>query len=129
MGRVKYYASPAARQAAYRERLHAEMVPVNRQSLARWEERITSLLDAIAEAAHAGDPLARRVARSHRDATLDALIAWFTQRAQAASRPWPMTTLPRAPRLGSGHRPTHPSAHDAPSRARPHRAARLGRKD
>ena len=43
MGRAKYYASPAARQAAYRERLHAEMVLVNRRSLAQWEERITRL--------------------------------------------------------------------------------------
>ena len=75
MGRRKCYASPAARQTAYRERLHAEMVLVNRHSLAQWEERITSLLDAIAHAADAGDTMARQVAHPQQDKTLDTLIA------------------------------------------------------
>jgi hypothetical protein len=85
MGRPKSYASPAARQAAYRERLNAEMVLVNRQALAHWEERVTRLLDAIAKAARAGDPLACQVRQADRGDTLDALITWFTQRAQAAA--------------------------------------------
>ena len=97
MGRPKCYASPAARQAAYRERLHAEMVLVNRHSLAQWEERVTRLLDAIAAAAHAGDPLARQVARPHHDETLDALITWFTQHAQASEMP---VTTPARSALG-----------------------------
>lgn len=84
MGRPKCYASPAARQAAYRERLHVEMVLVNRHALAQWEERITHLLDAIAAAAHAGDPLANQLMRPHHDETLDALITWFIQRAQTS---------------------------------------------
>lgn len=60
MGRPKCYASPAARQAAYRERLHAEMVLGNRRALAQWEERVSRLLEAIAAAAHGGDALASR---------------------------------------------------------------------
>ncbi len=97
MGRPKCYASPAARQAAYRERLHAEMVLVNRDSLAQWEERVLRLLDAIAEAAHAGNPLARQVTRPQQDETLDALIAWFTPHAQAHAMP---ATAPARSALG-----------------------------
>jgi len=47
MGRPKCYTSPAARQAAYRQRLTAEMVLVNRHSLTQLEDRVTRLLDAI----------------------------------------------------------------------------------
>jgi len=99
MGRPKCYASPAARQAAYRDRLHAEMVLVNRHSLAQWEERITRLQDAIAHAADEGDTLASQVARPHRDETLDALIAWFTQCAQAGDATAPARSAlgPRTP--------------------------------
>ena len=100
MGRVKYYASPAARQAAYRERLHAEMVLVNRRSLAQWEERITRLLDAIAHAADAGDTVARQVVHPQQDETLDALIAWFAQRAQASERTATEATAPARSALG-----------------------------
>jgi len=105
MGRPKCYASPAARQTAYRERLHAEMVLVNRQSLAQWEERITRLLDAIAHAADAGDIVARQVAHPQQDETLDALIAWFTQRAQTSGRP---VTDATAPALGLSTPPDPP---------------------
>ena len=103
MGRPKCYTSPAARQAAYRQRLDAEMVLVNRQYLAQWEERIPRLCDAIAHAALAGDPLAGQVYSGQRETTIDNLIALFIQRRQEAhtqadhgSRP----SLPRAPRLG-----------------------------
>ena len=100
MGRAKYYASPAARQAAYRERLHAEMVLVNRRSLAQWEERITRLLDAIAHAADAGDTVAGQVAHPHQDETLDALITWFTQRAQTSKMPADDATAPARSAFG-----------------------------
>ncbi len=108
MGRPKSYASPAARQAAYRERLNAEMVLVNRQALAQWEERVTRLLDAITAATRAGDPLARQIIHTERGETLDALIAWFTQRAQASE---PSSTKDAAPaRSALGLRtPTDPS--------------------
>ena len=108
MGREKYYASPAARQAAYRERLHAEMVLVNRRSLAQLEERITRLQDAIAEAAQAGDPLANQVTRPHQDETLDALITWFTQRAQANEPPATEATAPARSALGLSTPPDPP---------------------
>jgi hypothetical protein len=84
MGRPKCYASPAARQAAYRQRLDAEMVRVNRQAWAQWEARITRLEDAIAQAARAGDPLARQMNSAHPEMMVDQLIAWFTRRGQDA---------------------------------------------
>lgn len=81
MGRPKCYASPAVRQAAYRQRLQAEMVLVNRHSLTEWEARIERLVAAITQAATVGDPLACQVhSPGHGDATLDKLIAWFTTR-------------------------------------------------
>jgi hypothetical protein len=76
------------------------MVQVNRHSLAQWEERITRLRDAIAHAAAAGDPLARQVAHPQQDATLDALITWFTQRAQASAPPTADATAPARSALG-----------------------------
>ena len=94
MGRPKCYTSPAARQAAYRTRLHAEMVLVNRHSLVQWEDRVTRLLDAITAATRAGDPLARQIIHPERGEPLDALIAWFTQRAQASE---PSSTKDAAP--------------------------------
>jgi hypothetical protein len=109
MGRPKCYASPAARQAAYRERLTAEMVLVNRHALAQWEARLTRLHDAIAAAALAGDPLARQVAHPQHDATLDALIAGFAQRAQAGERPTADDAAPAHAVLGL-RTPTDPPA-------------------
>lgn len=89
MGRPKCYASPAARQAAYRQRLDAEMVLINRQWLARWEDRVTRLQAAITQAAHAGNALARQVHRRDGDATLEQLIAWFTLHGDVDRPPSP----------------------------------------
>jgi phage baseplate assembly protein W len=82
MGRPKRYATPAARQAAYRQRVAQEMVTVNRAALERWEARLARLLAAIAHAAHAGDPVAGQVHRTHETETLEYLIAWFLARGQ-----------------------------------------------
>jgi hypothetical protein len=84
------------------------MVLVNRQSLVQWEERVSRLLTAIAEAAHAGDPLAKQVTRPHHDDTLDALITWFTQRAQASVMPATETTAPARSALGLRVPPVSP---------------------
>jgi hypothetical protein len=87
MGRPKVHATAAARQAAYRQRRDAELVSVNRTSLAAWETRLTRLLAAIAQAAHAGDPLARRLQRTNEADTLDNLTAWFTGRGKEGTTP------------------------------------------
>jgi len=76
------------------------MVLGNRHSLGQWEDRGTRLLDAIAAAAHAGDPLANPVACPQHDATLDALIAEFTQRALAREMPATEVTAPARSALG-----------------------------
>ena len=82
MGRPKRYPTPAARQAAYRQRCAAELVSVNRASLVAWEQRLARLLAAIAQAAATGDPLARQVYRTHDADTLDTLTAWFAGRGK-----------------------------------------------
>lgn len=84
MGRPKCYPSPAARQAAYRQRLDAEMVLVNRQDLAQWDERIPRLVDAIVHAAQAGDPLATQLRSVDLGTTIDKMIAFFNQRWREA---------------------------------------------
>ena len=99
MGRPKCYASPAARQAAYRQRLAAEMVRVNRRALTQMEERIARLLAAMAQAAHRGDPLARQLHRAHQDTTLDNLIDWFTTRGALDA---PSSAAPARSALGLG---------------------------
>ena len=99
MGRPKCYASPAARQAAYRQRLEEEMVRVNRHAWARREERIARLLTAMARAARRGDPLARQLHRAHQDTTLDNLIDWFTTRGE---RDTPPSAAPARSALGLG---------------------------
>lgn len=100
MGRPKCYASPAARQAAYRQRLEAEMVLVNRQYLAQWDDRLTRLVDAIAQAAQAGDPLARQVHNALKETTIDHVIALFVMRGQEARRAAGAGSPTAAPALG-----------------------------
>lgn len=85
MGRPKQYTTPAARQAAYRQRWQAEMVAVNRMSLEAWEARLARLCAAIVQAANADDPLACHLLRTHEADTLDALTVWFAGRRKEES--------------------------------------------
>lgn len=81
MGRHKQHATAAARQAAYRQRLRADTVRVERQALARLEARRDRLYDAIVHAARQGDPCARHVLHPHQETTLEELCVWFETRA------------------------------------------------
>jgi hypothetical protein len=87
MGRPKRYPTPAARQAAYRQRLAQEMVPVNRASLAQWEDRLAALLTAIRAAARAHEPLACAINQSSDTGILDNLTAWFSQHGKEGGEP------------------------------------------
>lgn len=80
MGRRKCYATPAARQVAYRQRLAQEMIPVNRRSLLAWETRLRALLTAMRAAAATGDPLAVTLTHASEARILENLTAWFTER-------------------------------------------------
>ena len=84
MGRRKYYATAAERQAAYRRRLQEETLVVDRHSLERLDQRLARLHDAITTAMVQGDALARRVRCASVDSTLDKLTELFLERAQAA---------------------------------------------
>jgi len=85
MGRPKQYATPAARQAAYRQRWQAEMVAVNRMSLEAWEARLSRLCAAIVQAANAGDLLACHLRRTHEADMIDTLTEWFAKRRKEVS--------------------------------------------
>ena len=78
MGRRKCHATPAERTAAYRRRLQSETVMVDREHLARLEDRLTALHAAISQAKQAGHPVAQQVCHGSLDSTLEALTAWFT---------------------------------------------------
>lgn len=80
MGRHKQHATAAARQAAYRQRLRAETVRVDRQALTRLEARLDRLYDAIRHAARQGDPCACHVFHAHQETTLEELCVWFETR-------------------------------------------------
>ena len=83
MGRQKYYATAAERQAAYRRRLREETLVVDRHSLECLEQRLARLHDAITTAMVQGDTLARRVRCVSVDSTLDKLTELFLERAKA----------------------------------------------
>ena len=78
MGRRKCHATPAERSAAYRRRLHAETVVVDRERLTRLEDRLAAFHAALHQAKQAGHPLARQVCHASLDTTLEALTVWFT---------------------------------------------------
>ena len=88
MGRPKCYASPAARQAAYRQRLDADMVLVNREALMRVEDQVTRLVDAMTQAAHRGNPLALQLRRAQRGTIVESLIDWFTTWGELDAQPF-----------------------------------------
>ena len=81
MARPRRYASAAEKQAAYRARLQAGTATVDREALERLYQRLDRLQGAIAAAARAGDPLARRCRAGSVDTTLDMLIAAFEEEA------------------------------------------------
>ena len=56
MPRPKQYPSPAAKQAAYRQRLATTTAVVDRAALNRLHEQLQRLQQVIADAAQQGDP-------------------------------------------------------------------------
>ncbi len=76
MARPRKQHDDGARAAAYRERLAAETVRVNRPAMA-------ALRAVVDEAAAAGDPVARQVKAGTADALLRNLTLWFEQRVAA----------------------------------------------
>jgi putative IMPACT (imprinted ancient) family translation regulator len=87
MGRPKLYADAAEKSRAYRARRAAEMVSVNRESLALWEARVERLAAAVRSAHSAGCPVASKIRGTSTQAVLDELTAWFEGRA-AGSCEW-----------------------------------------
>lgn len=59
MGRPRQYESNAERQRAYRQRQEMTLARVDRRALDRLHEQLDQLHTAVAEAARAGDQVAR----------------------------------------------------------------------
>jgi hypothetical protein len=86
MPRPKKYDSPAARQAAFRERTRAEFVQVPKQDMQKLNAKLNALHTAITAARQAGDALAFEVCTASPDTTLERLIDEFKQRALHPAR-------------------------------------------
>jgi hypothetical protein len=83
MPRPRLYPDSAARQAAYRRRLRADTVVVDRRRFDYLHQRLETLRDAVHEAARHGDPLAKECLAGSSDTTIDKLIAAFQSRGGA----------------------------------------------
>ena len=82
MARPKLYASSAEKQTAYRARLCANSVTVERQSLDLLHQHLKQLQRAVSSAARRGDPLARRCVAASPDTVLEKLTAAFRERSE-----------------------------------------------
>jgi len=81
MGRPKRDASAAEKQRAYRARLAAETVRVNRRAWAALEARRDRVAEAVWAARQAGCATAAQIVGASPDTVLEALSAWFEAHA------------------------------------------------
>lgn len=82
MGRQKRYATAAERQAAYRHRVRADTLVVDRHAWEQLEQRLARLHAAITAARGQGESVAQQVGCVSVDSTLDQLTHWFLERAK-----------------------------------------------
>lgn len=100
MGRPKLYSSTAEKHRAYRARLAAETVRVDRVRWAELEGRANRLAEVVAAVRSAGCPVAAQIHGVATDTVPDALIAWFERQAE---HPWAQKKTsagPSTPRRG-----------------------------
>jgi len=81
MGRPKLYADAAAKQRAYRARLEAETMRVDRRRWAALEAQVERLAEAVEQARRAGCPVAGQIRGAASTTIMDFLTEWFLQRA------------------------------------------------
>jgi len=82
MGRTRQYATATERQAAYRQRMKATTVWVNRGPFEQLSGTMTALHSATRRALNQGDPLARELYRAKPEDTLDAAVTWIIKLLQ-----------------------------------------------
>ena len=82
MGRPRQYASATARQAAYRQRVKATTVWVDREPFARTEQAIQALHGALGRAMDQGNALARELYGATPVDTVETTVAWVLKRLQ-----------------------------------------------
>jgi hypothetical protein len=84
MGRPRLYGSAAERQRAFRQRLEAETVRVDRRSLDALHARLDRLQEVLGRAADAGDEIARACIAASVDTILEKLTRCFEARCREA---------------------------------------------
>jgi hypothetical protein len=76
MGRTRQYATATERQAAYRQRMKATTIWVERAPFHRMEDAIQALHRAMGRACAEGNPTAKTLTGSTPVDTLEATVAW-----------------------------------------------------
>jgi len=84
MSRSRQYATPAARQAAYRQRMKETTLLVNREPFLRMDQAMETLYQALHHAAIHKHHLAQTLLRATPVETLEAVVAWVTIQLQTA---------------------------------------------
>jgi len=82
MGRPRQYGSGAERQRAYRVRLEAETVRVDRRALQGLHRRLEALQEAMRAAASEGDEMARQCGAGSVETMLEKMIRYFQASGQ-----------------------------------------------
>ena len=82
MGRNRQYATATERQAAYRQRMKATTIWVNRAPFERMSEATMTLQTALERASHHGNRLACDLVRATPEETLAATVAWVLSSVQ-----------------------------------------------
>ncbi len=83
MARPRQYESNAERQRAYRQRQETTLARVDRRALERLHEHLDELHAAVAEAARAGNEVARACRAGSVETTLERLTRYFQHCCQA----------------------------------------------
>ena len=82
MGRRRQYGSGAERQRAYRVRLEAETVRVDRRALNGLHRRLEALQEAMRAAGREGDEMARQCGAASVETMLEKMIGYFQASGQ-----------------------------------------------
>jgi len=86
MGRIRQYASATERKAAYRSRMKATTISVDREAFTRIDRALIALQDNIWRAHTRGNPLASELYGTKPVDTLEAAVAWILQQINETKR-------------------------------------------
>ena len=85
MSRPRQYATPAARQTAYRQRMKETTMLVNREPFLRMDQAMEILYQTLHRATAGKNSLAQALLRATPVETLEAAVEWLTTQLQTAN--------------------------------------------